>query len=699
MKFLRLARRFSQGLVLIFMLDTGGVVAGVANGPTHGLYGTPGLIDMPTSENAPDASVAFSLSGFNGQIRSTLTFQILPGLSGSFRYSTLYNEWTGDARQHWDRSFDLRYQVRPETRLMPAISLGVQDFIGTGVFSGEYVVGTKTMGPLKASVGLGWGRYGSHNGFKNPLSGVSSKFDTRPAREVGVGGEVEANGWFRGDAAVFGGLSWPVNDQLTAKLEYSSDAYTHETQTYGHVVKTPWNYGATYVAKSGTRSYGLYWLGGSKLAFSVSVIADPKKTSNGSGWDLAPLPVRRDLSRPLGLPPAQTDVRTLYTVLKADGFNPVGHEMTGTTARLQIENLRYRSSSQAVGRAARIASRYFGDEITIFVIDLVEKNLPLTSVEISRESLVAYEFNLAPAKEFMDQVAFGDVKSLVSAPEEKSSFYWRIRPYFDYGLFDPDQPVRFEFGVALESEYVFSPSSFVEFGIHKQVIGNLDSIERDSDSVLPHVRSDHKYYHKQGDPGLEYLTLNYLTKPHATGYVRLTGGYLEEMYAGVSAEYLWQPTNQNWGLGIELNKVRQRDFVMRFGLRPYDVFTGHVSAYYDFGGRFEGQLDIGQYLAGDKGVTLSVNRVTSNGWRFGAWATLTDVPFETFGEGSFDKGLRVDIPLDWILGKSSPLVMQTPIQIIGRDGGARLHVNHRLYPLIQHAQRFDMGREWARFWR
>jgi len=78
---------------------------------------------------------------------------------------------------------------------------------------------------------------------------------------------------------------------------------------------------------------------------------------------------------------------------------------------------------------------------------------------------------------------------------------------------------------------------------------------------------------------------------------------------------------------------------------------------------------------------------------------LTDLPFETFGEGSFDKGLRVDIPLDWILGKSSPLVMQTPIQIIGRDGGARLHVNHRLYPLIQHAQRFDMGREWARFWR
>ena len=51
----------------------------------------------------------------------------------------------------------------------------------------------------------------------------------------------------------------------------------------------------------------------------------------------------------------------------------------------------------------------------------------------------------------------------------------------------------------------FRPSSFAEFGIYKQVIGNLDSIERDSNSVLPHVRSDHKHYHKQGDPGLEYL--------------------------------------------------------------------------------------------------------------------------------------------------------------------------------------------------
>ena len=68
---------------------------------------------------------------------------------------------------------------------MPAISLGVQDFIGTGVFSGEYVVGTKTVGPLKASVGLGGGAVTDRTTvFKNPLSGGfhPSLIPARPAK-------------------------------------------------------------------------------------------------------------------------------------------------------------------------------------------------------------------------------------------------------------------------------------------------------------------------------------------------------------------------------------------------------------------------------------------------------------------------------------------------------------------------------------
>ena len=41
-------------------------------------------------------------------------------------------------------------------------------------------------------------------------------------------------------------------------------------------------------------------------------------------------------------------------------------------------------------------------------------------------------------------------------------------------------------------------------------------------------------------------------------------------------------------------------------------------------------------------------REFGSGWEIGGYATLTDVPFETFGEGSFDKAIYLSIPIDWI---------------------------------------------------
>ena len=68
--------------------------------------------------------------------------------------------------------------------------MGLQDFIGTGVYSGEYVAASKTFGPVVATAGIGWGRLGSHNRFDNPLGLISSRFDTRDAGFTGTGGRI-----------------------------------------------------------------------------------------------------------------------------------------------------------------------------------------------------------------------------------------------------------------------------------------------------------------------------------------------------------------------------------------------------------------------------------------------------------------------------------------------------------------------------
>ena len=53
------------------------------------------------------------------------------------------------------------------------------------------------------------------------------------------------------------------------------------------------------------------------------------------------------------------------------------------------------------------------------------------------------------------------------------------------------------------------------------------------------------------------------------------------------------------------------------------------------------KLMVEDILAGDYGSTFSLSRTFNNGWEIGAYATLTDVKFSTFGEGSFDKGITL----------------------------------------------------------
>ena len=89
---------------------------------------------------------------------------------------------------------------------------------------------------------------------------------------------------------------------------------------------------------------------------------------------------------------------------------------------------------------------------------------------------------------------------------------------------------------------------------------------------------------------------------------------------------------------------------MLFDLLDYKATVGHLSAYYDAGEMFDIELNLGRYLAGDWGATTTISRKFGSGWEIGGYATLTDVPFETFGEGSFDKAIYVSIPIDWIVG-------------------------------------------------
>lgn len=655
-------------------------------------YGMPGLIDMPSALSFPDAALSVAHSRFQVESRTALTFQITPRLAGSFRYSFV------SPRFSYDRSFSLHYRLLDEGKYVPAIAVGLNDIVGTSLYSGEYLVATKSIGPsLRFSAGLGWGRLGSLNGFTNPLGAIDKRFETRPARAAGQGGEFEYQQWFRGNAALFGGVEWQVNDRMRLVAEYSSDAYSQQDGVNFNR-ESPINFGLSY-ALSPQWTVDARYMYGSELGLQATFAMNPKdRPKFGAGLDPAPPPVRVRGQQAL----AQTD-EPLESRLKRDlvaqGIVLNGLSVQGNTATVEVTNNRYSLNAQAVGRTARVLTRQMPDSVDRFIIILARTGMPITSVMLSRGDLEELEFD-RDGSEF--SIARATLRDATQSISPLASRYPRwggaVEPYLRPSYFDPDAPVRADVGVALGG--VVEPLPGLRFSgrVERRIFGTLSDSTRTSNSVLPRVRTDSSLYDREGETALIEMTGAYFFRPAPQVFGRVTAGYLERMFAGISTEVLWKPDGKRYALGAEVNYVQQRDYDQGFGLRDYSIVTGHVSGYYELPKDYHIQLDVGRYLAGDYGATLSVDREFENGWRVGAFATLTDVPFNDFGEGSFDKGITLAIPLDFVTGRPTQRKSYIPLRPIQRDGGAKLSVSGRLYEEVRGAKNTDLLDGWGRFW-
>src|SRR6185312_1564493 len=178
---------------------------------------------------------------------------------------------------YWDRSFAMKARLWQEGDLLPAVAVGINDLVGTGVYSGEYLVGSKRFGNLDFSLGIGWGRLGSTDQFKNPLASVFPSFgNPRTTNVLTASGGTNFNELFHGsDAALFGGIVWqtPVKN-LSLMAEYSGDAYTLESQTGNFVPRGRMNYGASYRI-SDSIAVSLDWLYGRSIGGNISFDMDP----------------------------------------------------------------------------------------------------------------------------------------------------------------------------------------------------------------------------------------------------------------------------------------------------------------------------------------------------------------------------------------------------------------------------------------
>ena len=656
-----------------------------ATGSNHGGVG---LLEMRNARFRPDGTLEAGLALRHQRRFWFANFQALPFLEATFRLSDRLNGTIGRGTTT-DRAFDLKIRLQEEDEWYPAIAIGLQDLVGTGIYGGEYIVGSKRFGPVDVSLGLGWGRLGTGADLDNPLRDISGHFDTRP-REVGRGGTPAWNSWFRGGrTALFGGVEWSLPalatpfgrlEGLRAKAEWSGDALRDERG--GYPVRTT---GLRGEARSRLNlglqwqpnpwlDAGVSWLHGSDLLFRLSLRMDPQRP---------PALVPREAPPPLPARPAAATTReALFESLREAGFRPLGYTAQGAEARLAVEGGRYATLAQVAGRVMRAAQPHLPPAVEMLHLDWRRQGVTVARLTLLREAIELAAVGRGSAEEVLASARLHPAAPDPALDSGGPSLSWGIEPRVALILGDPQESALWQVGGAAGARIGLGAGFAVAGSVAQRLAGNLGE-GLPSDSRLPHVRSDYARYAREGETAIPALYAERLWTPAPDWFARVTAGLLEPMFTGASGEVLWRPVDRPWALSLDLAWVAQRDYRQRFGTLGYSVATGHLSLYADLPvWNLYTVLRAGRYLAGDWGGTIEIGRRFDSGIEVGGFATFTDVPFSRFGEGSFDKGIYVRIPLE-LLGLQTASHATALVRPVQRDGGQRLQVDNPLWEVAR----------------
>ena len=390
-------------------------------------------------------------------------------------------------------------------------------------------------------------------------------------------------------------------------------------------------------------------------------------------------------------PSATADTVKARILAKASAQGLFIQSIAISPRRIEIaySNGLYRTESEAIGRLLRILMSEAPDSVEEFRLVSLSGYIPVLSTTF-RRSDIERTYNLdGHAAELLPLTDISDVDPedpLVEASSELSypRFNWSIAPGFHQSFFDPTNPYNFAVFGALGAGVDLTPNFSISGDFEANIYTTFTKDTRVSNSLLPHVRSDFVSYYQKGKNGIGSLQADYFAKLTPDVYAIARAGYLESMFAGVGGEVLWQPAHKRWALDASLYEVQQRSFNELFGFRDYRVLTGHVAAYYSspyYGLDFA--LYVGRYLAGDYGGTFEVRRRFDSGVEIGAYVTLTNVPFHIYGEGSFDKGFIIRIPVDFLAPINSQDEAVLDFTPLTRDGGQRLENEQTLYYAIR----------------
>ena len=674
---------------------------------TFNSFGQAGLIQVPTADNFEEGSVYFNFNYNELYKFGSLTVSPFDWLDASyFYYRPTDLLWGSFQGLYLDKGFNVKLTYDPENIYLPKMAIGLDDFAGTGQFSKEYIVGTYDFTSFKASLGIGWGKFVGKEKYKNPLSYISDVFSTRQADfTVATGGTLETKAWFRGPATIFGGIEYqiPYADGLSAKIEYSPYDYYYflccgeGKSALSYTLRnkdSDINIGLTYPINDNAQISFSYFKGDS-LNFSFAVGINSKN-----------IPKKKKFNPKITLTNTKNQDKNSFYLDLMNNLN--NNKLYLQTAELSNKNIEvaivqstYNSSILSAINTANItnyiAKEYDFDFNSISIKEL-KAGLELNKITISKNDLDNQDipeilingtkYESGNGDSFLDN----EFKPILKFPQFFSENSLDVINHIG-------SPSRFYLGgliIKNTSELQFSRNMILYNELHYRLKDNFDKKVSVPGSSLPHVRTEILQYLQESDGlSVNRSQLDYYFSPRKNIFAKFTGGILETMYGGIGAEILYKPFSKNFSVGADLFKVKRRFYDQRFKFLDYTVTTGHLNFnYLHPSSGIMATVKYGKYLAGDIGYTLDLSRRTSQGFVAGFFFSMTNVSYEEFGEGSFDKGFYFKVPFDIFSGTRSQNSVNFKIKPLTRDGGAVIEHHNSLNMLMYNTNYYEIRAGW-----
>jgi len=661
--------------------------------------GQTGLINAPDSRIADEGVWRIGYSRLKPYNALWSSVSLLRRLEVSARYTQILGvpAFAGRPGENYgdykDKAFDAKLLLLKESHWWPQLTLGTQDYFGTELFASNYLVMGKRLGSLDVSLGYG-----------------NKRID----------------GWFGGVAYY---PDWAQNWSFLADydaLKYRLDHAAAKSEA-----------NKRYHQASLALNYQWGWLG-TQLAYQARQVGVNAHVS-------IPLMQPQFIQKLEEPPPYREQPKTysladwqqssqhqqdLYRALRGQGFTNIRIHIHQQQLQIGLSSPRISLVGRSAGRVARVALAMHPHEINSILISYYSlTDLPIVSYQFDdlqqldlffRGRLTYGELLKSATVSYISPEDVGEVEqaariransnedrqgirlvknrdgqwlSLRQSDQSLSQFFFtplQISVFFN----DPSGAYKFDWFARATYRKQLATRLFFKSALRATILENVSDVTQQSNSLLPHVRSEVAEYKRQRGVKLDSMLINKYFQPATRVYARASMGIYEEMFAGAGGQIIYLPREKDWAIDLQSDWLRQRDVRGDFSLRDYSTLSTLVNLHYRFPKQgITVSSRIGQFLAKDKGVRLEFARRFRSGFQIGAWYTRSNGNDIT-GPGSpahpyYDKGVFIQIPLNTMLTRDSRAVPTASLSPWTRDVGQMVNSPGDLYRVMENVFLFD----------